>query len=195
MTQSEGLAALNEYATQAGVSSRNAVETWANATFWGQNDSENKNILWDSSSLPFPTSSKSWADKLDFLSDYLYNGTFSGSNLPSPTQIELFYKQQMISRIINSQWRYDGAQFYVFKNSSWKLLTVVWLVLRRSFSLSFALIIPMTLQVHQSPNIIQQQMAGSIISTGMLSSCSKTLLWAILILNVGIQRMVFWKVT
>jgi hypothetical protein len=45
MTQSEGLAALNEYATQAGVSSRNAVETWANATFWGQNDSENKTIL------------------------------------------------------------------------------------------------------------------------------------------------------
>jgi hypothetical protein len=191
MTQSEGLAALNEYATQAGVSSRTAVETWANATFWGQNDSENKNILWDSSSLPFPISSKSWADKLDSLSDYLYNGTFSGSNLPSPTQIELFYKQQMISRIINSQWKYDDAQFYAFKNSSWKQLTVVWLVPRRSSSLSSAPMIPMTLPAHQSPNIIQQQMVGSIISTGMLSSLSKKLLWSILILNIDIQRTAF----
>jgi hypothetical protein len=101
----------------------------------------------------------------------------------------------MISRIINSQWRYDDAQFYAFKNSSLRQLTVVWLVPRKSFSLSFALMIPMTLPVHQSLNIIQQQMAGSIISTGMLFSCSKTLLWSILILNIGIQRMAFWKVT
>jgi hypothetical protein len=45
MTEQEGLAALNQYGTQAGVSTRGAIETWANATFWGQNDAENKNIL------------------------------------------------------------------------------------------------------------------------------------------------------
>jgi len=40
-----------------------------------------------------------------FFRDYVYNGSFAGGGLPTFTDIEQFYKKQMVSRTINAQWK------------------------------------------------------------------------------------------
>jgi len=35
----------------------------------------------------------------------MYNGSFAGGGLPTFTDIEQYYKKQMVSRTINAQWK------------------------------------------------------------------------------------------
>ncbi|OCK74569.1 hypothetical protein K432DRAFT_447221 [Lepidopterella palustris CBS 459.81] len=74
---------MQEYAATFGQTSRATVESWANDTFAGREDSQNHTIL-----------------------DYLAGGAYiENTNIPSNSEIESFYKTQMISRTINAQWR------------------------------------------------------------------------------------------
>ncbi|OCK73645.1 hypothetical protein K432DRAFT_430486 [Lepidopterella palustris CBS 459.81] len=83
LKQNRGLAELSSFAATVGSATLGGIELWANSTLSGDTDPLKKNIL-----------------------DYLYNGTFvNGTNLPNSTEVELFYKQQIISREINAQWR------------------------------------------------------------------------------------------
>ena len=45
MTQSQGLADLDKFATTVGTAARQGIETWANTTVSGGADRLNKNIL------------------------------------------------------------------------------------------------------------------------------------------------------
>ncbi|KAI9783858.1 MAG: hypothetical protein M1816_001159 [Peltula sp. TS41687] len=74
---------MENYAATFGESARRDLEVWANGTFAGEKDSLNKSIL-----------------------DYLAGGNFvDRTNIPRPSDIEQFYSKQMISRIINAQWK------------------------------------------------------------------------------------------
>ncbi|OCL07402.1 hypothetical protein AOQ84DRAFT_389548 [Glonium stellatum] len=79
----QSLVEMRSYASTFGQTSRATLESWANDTFSGKEDSQNNTIL-----------------------NYLAGGSYvENTNIPSNSDIEAFYKKQLISRTINAQWK------------------------------------------------------------------------------------------
>ncbi|KAH0538828.1 hypothetical protein FGG08_004604 [Glutinoglossum americanum] len=100
LTPSNGFASetatkLGAFASLAGSSTRKGLEEWANSTFAGEPDAKQNTIMQD---LPFSNFQK-------LLRASLMGGSYLGDNIPSNNDIEEFYKKQLISRTVNSEWR------------------------------------------------------------------------------------------
>ncbi|KAL5404051.1 hypothetical protein PMIN03_009430 [Paraphaeosphaeria minitans] len=77
------IATFKDFAAEYGETLRSSIDSWSNTTFNGDKDASNYTFL-----------------------DYFEGGAMvDHSFLPSATQIESFYKKQLFSIIINSQWR------------------------------------------------------------------------------------------
>ncbi|KAH0548679.1 hypothetical protein GP486_007777, partial [Trichoglossum hirsutum] len=90
-----GSAKLGAFASMAGSSTRKGLEQWANSTFAGDPDAEKQTIL-----------------------DYLKGGGYVGNKIPSNADIEEFYKKQLVSRTVNSEWRTQKIFIYFAKTDN-----------------------------------------------------------------------------
>ncbi|OCL00563.1 uncharacterized protein K441DRAFT_104822 [Cenococcum geophilum 1.58] len=83
MGDTQSLVDMRSYAAAFGQTSRATLESWSNDTFSGKEDSQNNTIL-----------------------NYLAGGSYvENTNIPSNSEIEDFYKKQLLSRTINAQWK------------------------------------------------------------------------------------------
>jgi hypothetical protein len=96
LTPSQGLAQLGAFGTTVGSDTRTTIEQWANTTFRGHSDAAGKDLR-----------------------DYLRGGSYAGPIFPSNQEIETFFKDQMVSRIINSAWNSNNVKvFIMFANTT-----------------------------------------------------------------------------
>lgn len=91
----QSLADMRSYAAAFGQTSRATLESWSNDTFSGKEDSQNNTIL-----------------------NYLAGGSYvENTNIPSNSEIEDFYKKQLVSRTINAQWK-TRKDFILFSKTN-----------------------------------------------------------------------------
>ncbi len=72
----------NVYITRYSEQARTDIQNWAEDTFAGKQDLNNKTIV-----------------------DYMSGGILIDATLPQPSDFERFYKQQMVSRITQALWQ------------------------------------------------------------------------------------------
>ena len=73
----------NVYITRYSENARNDLQNWATDTFAGKQDLNNKTII-----------------------DYMSGGVLISANLPQASDVEQFYKKQMVSRIVQNLWQW-----------------------------------------------------------------------------------------
>ena len=92
----EGIAQLGAFATQTGQDTRQSIEQWVNATFYGQQDAQGHTIR-----------------------DYIAGGSFLQWDTPLNSDIEAFYRTLMIAKTVNLAWHTSGSPvFIMFANTT-----------------------------------------------------------------------------
>ena len=96
LTPEEGIAQLGAFATQIGEQSRQSMEQWVNATFYGQQDAQGHTLR-----------------------DYIAGGSFLQWDTPLNSDIESFYRTLMVAKTVNFAWRTSGSPvFIMFANTT-----------------------------------------------------------------------------
>jgi hypothetical protein len=96
LTPEEGIAQLGSFATQIGESTRQSIEQWVNATFYGQQDAQGHTLR-----------------------DYIAGGLFLQRETPLNSEIETFYRTLMVAKTVNLAWHMSGSPvFIMFANTT-----------------------------------------------------------------------------
>ena len=96
LTPQEGIAQLGAFSTQIGEKTRQSIEQWVNATFYGQQDAQGRTLR-----------------------DYIAGGSFLQWETPLNTDIEAFYRTLMVAKTVNLAWRTSGSPvFIMFANTT-----------------------------------------------------------------------------
>ena len=81
---------LGAFSNQASQSTLSAIQNWATTTFGGKVDGLGHT-----------------------LKDYLADGLFVNASYPSAQQIQGFFKQQILARMINMSWRTSNVKVFI----------------------------------------------------------------------------------
>ena len=96
LTPQEGIAQLGSFATQIGEHTRQSIEQWVNATFFGQQDAQGHTLR-----------------------DYIAGGSFLQWETPLNSDIEAFYRTLMVAKTVNYAWQMSGSPvFIMFANTT-----------------------------------------------------------------------------
>lgn len=92
----EGIAQLGAFSTQTGENTRQSIEQWVNATFYGQQDAQGHTLR-----------------------DYIAGGSFLQWDTPLNSDIEAFYRTLMVAKTVNLAWQTSGSPvFIMFANTT-----------------------------------------------------------------------------
>jgi hypothetical protein len=96
LTPEEGIAQLGSFSTQIGENTRQSIEKWVNATFFGQQDAQGHTLR-----------------------DYVAGGSFLQWDTPLNSDIEAFYRTLMVAKTVNYAWQISGSPvFIMFANTT-----------------------------------------------------------------------------